>query len=661
MFILFVYLVVAYFVRLASERMTRSAGFWHAVLVWSLVPGNVLAIVMIIALQRQGAVQQSSIVYRHVFHTRAGEVWKPSDMPAESLEALLDQSRHGALRSHRVEIEQHHLQVRRDLPSDLNTGQQQSKSSVKSADALADGNDGEELGREEEEEPSSVNYELMYLWKDSAQSLNGNEFALPSDSGPSELDDNLAWLEQPNALHVSAEIQSGIATDSEDDNDLPLDLGDDVDDDQDSGDDDDEEEDGDDDEEEDVGEGEASAKSSAGFIKLVKQVKPSNRNTFYSYRSSGCSQLCEQLKADKWIRSSKSPAIALIHGYANNAFDKFKYQKRSAVNFLGPSGAGCIGGSNAAQLRCRQEFARKFGCEYNSVGLQPRTWNVQDLHECRALSKYASALDESKIFLQKQYSTAGSTFMAVDAVHNDTLKFRALKGGCKKKSRDAVLIEEYVKDLVAVDGKFFTMRTFLLVASADPLLAFFHDGLALIKDKPAGAGMGDTAVNASGTESEEDPLAAARTHITALTSSQHSSVVEAHKFLDNVGGSDALYANFFQKAKRGALIALHSAKIERHKGRFQLFAMDWQINQQGEPILLDVAGDVPMIEYAQVPELADLYTSMINLVKAVQIVPDTVRIPTRGKAFTFAKWQLLYNELAQDAQVLNPCKYHNLE
>lgn len=90
---------------------------------------------------------------------------------------------------------------------------------------------------------------------------------------------------------------------------------------------------------------------------------------------------------------------------------------------------------------------------------------------------------KSKVyFIRKEITAKKETKLTYFEDHNLNSLYKRGQMCGKKMRRTRDVIQKYIQDQYLVDDKYrFRIRAYLFVASADPLVAFYHDGNVLLK------------------------------------------------------------------------------------------------------------------------------------------------------------------------------------
>ena len=145
----------------------------------------------------------------------------------------------------------------------------------------------------------------------------------------------------------------------------------------------------------------------------------------------------------------------------------------------------CLGSGKTTQLLCRREFARRSGCAYEELDVQPPQYAIVDPEECRRAVDAGIARDRAWV-VKPSGMHGGSGIKYFPTTHRlaDALEFYA-NGSCAYALHPNSVIQEYVSRPALLNRRFkFDVRTWLLVASVDPLVVFHHDGFARVAKTP---------------------------------------------------------------------------------------------------------------------------------------------------------------------------------
>ena len=85
-------------------------------------------------------------------------------------------------------------------------------------------------------------------------------------------------------------------------------------------------------------------------------------------------------------------------------------------------------------------------------------------------------------FIRKEMASKKETKLTYFEDHNLNSLYKRGQMCGKKMRRSRDVIQKYIQDQYLIDDKYrFRIRAYLFVATADPLVAFYHDGNVLLK------------------------------------------------------------------------------------------------------------------------------------------------------------------------------------
>ncbi|KAH9251928.1 hypothetical protein BASA81_010132 [Batrachochytrium salamandrivorans] len=141
----------------------------------------------------------------------------------------------------------------------------------------------------------------------------------------------------------------------------------------------------------------------------------------------------------------------------------------------------CLGSFKTLQLECRRDLATRFGCDFNDLGIQPAQYILANVNECYQVLDIAAK--HNKPWLIKPSHSLRGRGIRYFQDSASLIEEITMNGGCDKKTPliSLNLVQEYVQNPALLDIKYkFDVRTWLLVASVDPLILFYHDGFVRV-------------------------------------------------------------------------------------------------------------------------------------------------------------------------------------
>ena len=384
------------------------------------------------------------------------------------------------------------------------------------------------------------------------------------------------------------------------------------------------------------------------------RIVPTNPMLLVNFRTKACSYFCK-VHQDLGYKVSglnphRLPPELLLISYTK--YYHYNTLKHTLINVVG-KGSSCIGGGKGRQLLCREQLAERYGCQFGDLGVQPRQWNIAITARCKEFYAFAGKPEnQGKIWIAKP---GGSFHGRGITIHDSLLTLQKKFGKCDRAQRDGIIIQEYVSDPVLMGGHKFDMRSYLLIASTDPFIVFYHDGF----------------VRRSENKYSSDSLKDTKAHITndaSQSSDNHffgfdqlqAVLTEEHQFPPHF-----LNETFRPHALRVSNYLFHTSYDKPKgllptKGRFQLFALDWMIDKNQGIHLLEANGNPLLTHYPKTGLTPRVWTSMIKLIRMLHITPEKLERPLSVRdRYSYEGWLLVHNQLETQAleRKYNPCQY----
>jgi len=306
---------------------------------------------------------------------------------------------------------------------------------------------------------------------------------------------------------------------------------------------------------------------------------------------------------------------------------------RGLVNNIGWGGQSCLGGTKGAQIQCRTNRAQRDGCAYADLKVQPPQYRLWVQDECRLFFDAVCPADAQALWILKP---SGGQHGAGMSVHQGCAQLQSDHGACALgDARKRFFIMPYLEPAL-LDGHKFDVRSYILVASLQPALLFYHDGFVR---------------RATSAYSRTD-LGDKAAHIT----NAHEQDAKDDHFWDFDRLSDYLAAHagfpprfmqtaFREHAKRVSEFVYFSAEpfMRKRRGKFQLFAVDWIVDARGGAHMLEVNSN-PLVTAYPCKGFPETWTALMDLVLTVHTRPQDLREPLVPGRFSFQGWELVYNE-----------------
>ena len=320
----------------------------------------------------------------------------------------------------------------------------------------------------------------------------------------------------------------------------------------------------------------------------------------------------------------------------------------------------CIAGPKDDQMECRDLYARAHGCSLNELRVMPRSYSLKTARSAAAFSR--EVLEEPGLrdawWLVKATNMDAHGRGQVMMSPEETRAWASRPGGVGPRKQIAT---RYIDRPALYQGRKIDLRTYALVARAEPLVVFYADGLVRVAD----------------IQQELSPNMDLRAAITNLGSQED----ELNKI--SFGKADSLSllpfepgflsGRFRKQASASMLFALqalrHSPAFRRQSTvrRFHVYAFDWAVDASGSAWLLEgnsfpslTAEVLNKTHRASAAELAVLLHSRPERL----LLRGSWEELTVKNGFAFKDtWHLIYNELEERREgrlPWNPCQQREL-
>lgn len=126
-------------------------------------------------------------------------------------------------------------------------------------------------------------------------------------------------------------------------------------------------------------------------------------------------------------------------------------------------------GPKKEQLKAFRAHFVAHGCTLEEVGIMPRSFLLDDSQECVQFFKYADSSPTRWWVLKMSQGYGGE---GITVHQNMSLLYRKF-GTCK--GTEEYIVQEYLSDLLLVEGRKFDVRGLILIAGTNPYFLFFHE------------------------------------------------------------------------------------------------------------------------------------------------------------------------------------------
>ena len=128
-------------------------------------------------------------------------------------------------------------------------------------------------------------------------------------------------------------------------------------------------------------------------------------------------------------------------------------------------GGDAISGNKARQLSTKRKYAESFGCDYNSLRMQPAQFTMHRPKECKAFFEWIEA-NPGQMWIQKPILGQGGVGITL---HSNVKDFDSLRHCSSKRDDNKFIIQEYITPSHSRKSSTFGFTCSLLV----PILSLY--------------------------------------------------------------------------------------------------------------------------------------------------------------------------------------------
>lgn len=128
-------------------------------------------------------------------------------------------------------------------------------------------------------------------------------------------------------------------------------------------------------------------------------------------------------------------------------------------------------GPKKGQLSAFQEFFRKHSCSLSKKELMPPSFMLDDSASCRQFF-YAAQSSPDAWWILKPSGGYGGEGITIHRNMSYFYKHFALCG----MNKEPYVVQQYLSNLLLIEGRKFDVRAFVLIASTSPYILFYHEG-----------------------------------------------------------------------------------------------------------------------------------------------------------------------------------------
>lgn len=160
------------------------------------------------------------------------------------------------------------------------------------------------------------------------------------------------------------------------------------------------------------------------------------------------------------VTSSRSLKNPLIGQYANHS-----HVMTAAIPNIYK-----VTGAKKEQYVAYQRFLKQHGCSMEETQIMPRTYLLDWYNDCIA---FHDQINSTGMWVLKKSRGYGGDGISV---YTNTSVLRAKIGGCQSMNNRGLLVQEYIPNMLVVEGRKFDIRALVLIAGTQPYILFYHEG-----------------------------------------------------------------------------------------------------------------------------------------------------------------------------------------
>lgn len=314
-----------------------------------------------------------------------------------------------------------------------------------------------------------------------------------------------------------------------------------------------------------------------------------------------------------------------------------------------------IGSKKKTQLATLRNHVKKFGCSFESLGVQPRSWDMNKPTDCKNF--FQEHEDRGRMIVFKSCNSGEGSKGAGITVTDNLREYREQWDKCEANAFNYVA-QHYIEHPMLIKNRKFDMRVYILVASTQPYIVFFNPGYirrSLAEYKPTSTDKSDVLTNyhVQVTRSDFSPADA------LWSFSQFIDYLKSEKLCQACGDVE------IQLAKIARLVFDAGREYYvRHPGSFQIVGLDFMIDSYLRPMFIEgnVSPGLGSHELKWKKELMDdLIYLMYEQVMIIHERPDEFDLVPGDRVYGPHDnyWQLLVHETLEQCDkkwLFDPCK-----
>ncbi len=134
-------------------------------------------------------------------------------------------------------------------------------------------------------------------------------------------------------------------------------------------------------------------------------------------------------------------------------------------------------GAKKGQIQAFRTYLKSFHCSLEDLAVMPPSFLLDDPSDCVHFFKYASTRPSSYWVLKTSHGYGGDGITILPNLTRLHKEFGACQGN------EEFVVQEYLSDLLLVEGRKFDVRALVLIAGTTPYLLFHHEGYLRVSVK----------------------------------------------------------------------------------------------------------------------------------------------------------------------------------
>lgn len=145
-----------------------------------------------------------------------------------------------------------------------------------------------------------------------------------------------------------------------------------------------------------------------------------------------------------------------------------------------------ITGAKKGQLVAFRSFLSRHGCNLKDLRVMPASFVLDDTKDCTQFFKYSQLKPLSWWILKPSQGYGGEGI----TIHKNISYFYKKNFATCSQAKEQLIVQEYLSNLLLVEGRKFDVRAYVLIAGTTPYILFYHKGYLRLSMEKFNAGKG---------------------------------------------------------------------------------------------------------------------------------------------------------------------------